>query len=159
MTIATALQAIETSLYGSKLTEQETGRLTAALPSSVTPLWLLRVLAKYGLAGVNFTLEDGLDESELGVEMKWLHADEMIEEALMCYPGKPALNAGFLPIGACLLGSGDPYFLKLEDGNESDPALVRIPHESVVSENEIREDSIEVVSDSLSRFFELATVD
>jgi hypothetical protein len=56
---------------------------------------------------------------------------------------------GYLPIGTCLIGSGDPYFLKVADGKN--PPVVRIPHDSP--------EGAEVISPSLEAFLQSAGIE
>lgn len=105
-----------------KRVEAETG---LNLPTSFALL-----LTSQPLVGLTFLLDDNTDESGLGAEFKWMTADQMIDEATEAYPGIAAVPRGFLPVGVCLEGSGDPYFLRLEDG-----AVVRIPHDAVIDED------------------------
>lgn len=65
------------------------------------------------------------DPSGLGVEMKWMNPEQMLNEATNLYPGIVAIERGYFPIGPCLEGSGDPYFFQASDG-----AVVRIPHDA-----------------------------
>ncbi len=55
-------------------------------------------------------MDEDDDESELGADLKWFGPSEMIEEALSVYPGETVIGLGYLPVAACLAGSGDPYF-------------------------------------------------
>ena len=73
----------------------------------------MEALQNYPLSGVCFWLDQDDDESGLGADLKWFTADQIIEEALSAYPGKVVLNLGYLPVAACLSGSDDPYFLKM----------------------------------------------
>lgn len=81
------------------------------------------------------------DNSGLGVEMKWMSAEEQIDEAQNFYPGIVAIKKKFYPIGECLSGSGDPYFVKF-DGNQW--MVYRIPHNAIVN-NELEIQQIEYV--------------
>lgn len=159
MSVLTELQKKESSLDGSKITESEADKLVKSLPSDLLPAWLIDILQNYPLSGVCFSLDEDNDESGLGADLRWFSADQMIEEALSAYPGKVVLKLGYLPVAACLAGSGDPYFLKMKDSNLDDPVLVRIPHDLVAEDDSYPESEIEVVCNSLSRFFNLAEID
>lgn len=159
MAVVAELQKVESSLYGSKMTKSEADDLTKNLPPELLPVWLMEVLQRYPLSGVCFSLDEDNDESGLGADLKWFSADQMIEEALLAYPGKVVINLGYLPIASCLAGSGDPYFLRMKDGSTDDPILVRVPHDLVAEDDSYPESEIEVVCNSLSRFFILSEVD
>lgn len=159
MTVLAELQKIESSLNGSKITKSEADELAKNLPSELLPAWLMEALESYSLSGVCFSLDEDDDKSGLGADLKWFTVDQMIEEALSAYPGKVVLNLGYLPVAACLAGSGDPYFLKMKGNNLDDPALVRVPHDLVAEDDSYPESEIEVVCDTLSRFFNLSEID
>lgn len=159
MSVLTELKKIESSLNGSKITKHEADELVEKLSSELVPAWLASLLQKYPLSGVCFSLDEENDESGLGADLKWYSAEQMIEEALLAYPGKVVLNLGYLPVAACLAGSGDPYFLKMKGGNLEDPALVRISHDLVTEDEKYPEGEIEIVCKSLSRFFNQSVID
>ena len=50
--------------------------------------------------------------------MEWMDAKTQIEEAFEYYPGILLIDHNYFPIGTCLIGSGDPYFLRLDDYNK-----------------------------------------
>lgn len=157
MRLVSELERIKTELYGSEASEKEINYLVEKLPISFLPAWFLKLLQHYPLAGVSFSLDDSDDESELGVELKWFHIDQIVEEALNVYPGKVILSLGYIPIATCLSGSGDPYFLNMKNSYTEDPPIVRIPHD-LATNNSYPESEIELVSPSLSEFFKLSTI-
>lgn len=106
----------------------------------------IRLLTALPLAGLRFSIPDTADESGLGVEMQWLTAPEILSEATDVYPGILASKLGFVPVGMCLAGSGDPYFYRNADG-----AVVHIPHEAAVG-GRLNETMIEVVAASVEDF-------
>lgn len=158
MSIFTAIKEKEPELNGVRLTELEAKNLKGKLPSGLVPDWLISLLQQYPVIGVCFSLDEDLDESEMGVDLKWFDPDQIIEEALSVYPGKVVVELGYLPVGACLAGSGDPYFLRIKEGDLEDAALVRIPHD-LVSGDTYPENEIETVCSSLSKFFEGSEID
>lgn len=159
MTVLKELQKIESFLTGSKITKSEAYDLAKNLSPELLPAWLMEALQNYPLSGACFSLDEDNDESGLGADLKWFSVDQMIEEALSAYPGKVVLKLGYLPVAACLAGSGDPYFLKMKDSNLGDPVLVRIPHDLVAEDDSYPESEIEVVCISLSSFFNLSEIE
>src|SRR5687767_11332163 len=113
---------------GSTLTKEELRRVEAKTGLRLPPA-LAKLLTSTPLVGLNLVLDDEQDESGLGADLRWMTAEEMIDEAKNVYPGIAAVPLGFLPVGICLEGSGDPYFIRLKDG-----AVVRIPHDAVDEE-------------------------
>jgi hypothetical protein len=158
MKLRKVLEYLGPRLRGRLVTEDEAAILRKQLPSDVTPDWLLDLLRSYRLTEAMFSLSEGDDDSELGVEMRWLTPAQIIEESTSCYPGLAAIKLGYLPIGSCFQGSGDPYFLKMDKSR--DPPVVRIPHEaSKANEDLIDEGRVEAVSSSLAGFLQRATVE
>ncbi|MGC3945452.1 MAG: hypothetical protein QM762_13215 [Chryseolinea sp.] len=102
---------------------------------------LLSLLSKQGIIGNDFELSEKVDASGFGVEMRWMAPEEQLEEAFRFYPGIEAIKKKYIPVGICLRGSGDPYFIK-EDS--SILKIYRIPHESAIN-GDIDESQIEYV--------------
>jgi hypothetical protein len=75
---------------------------------------ILDVLYSYEIIDHTFKLDQEKDISGRGGAMNWLSPGGQIEEAFDFYPGIIAINKGLLPVGECLMGSGDPYFIKKE---------------------------------------------
>lgn len=140
-------------MSGRVLTAAEVGELKTAFPFTI-PEWLAGLLMNYPLAESEWSLSEEDDETELGVEMRWLTPSQMINEALETFPGIAASPRGYLPVGMCLEGTGDPYFINVGDGDN--PPLVRIPHEAVDENDALLEEQVEVVCSQLSEFFEQA---
>lgn len=138
-------------LRGRLIDPAEVDSATTALPWA--PRRLLLLMVTYALANAKFTLAESDDESQLGVEMRWLSPAEMLDEALNAYPGIAAASHHYLPVGTCLLGTGDPYFVQSDA-----PALplYRIPHTAVTSAGELGVEQVERVSPSLETFLALA---
>lgn len=118
----------------------------------LVPAWFLELCAERNLAGSTFSLDDENDLSKLGVELKWMTAGQIIDEATNAYPGIAAIRKGYLPFGICLEGTGDPYFLKIGKSHD-DTSVVRIPHDAAV-DGEIDESGVEVVAANLIEFFD-----
>jgi hypothetical protein len=103
--------------------------------------------------GVQISLDNESDRSQLGVEMQWMTPAEMVSEATEVYPGIVVVKRGYIPIGICLQGSGDPYFFRARDG-----AIVRVPHDAATQED-IDESRIELVVDSVLQLLELGAIE
>ena len=156
MSVEAVLAKRQSEMSGRTISQQEADELSKAVPPSLLPAWLVNWLLTYPLVETDFGLSEQEDNSGLGVNMKWLSPSQMISETVEAYPGIAAADSGYLPIGMCLEGSGDPYFLKTTTGD--DPLLVRVPHEAVDAERRLREDQVEIVADRLSEFLEKVTI-
>lgn len=141
------------SLTGAPITCDELEQLRSSF-GGLAPEWLLKLYSERNLLGTTFSLDDESDLSEMGVELKWMTVEQMVDEATNFYPGITAIKKGYLPFGLCLEGSGDPYFLKIGKGHDDTP-VVRIPHDTL-ADGEIDESSIEFVASNLVAFFEKA---
>ncbi len=137
--------------------EKEIERLTQALPARLSPSWLIEFLTTIPIVGTEFSLDEEDDPSERGVDMRFLAIEQIVDEATACYPGIVAHPLGYLPIGSCLTGSGDYYYLDLRK-KSTDPRLVRLPHDGV-SGNTYRESEIELVAKRFSDFIRIAQID
>ncbi|MGJ4993557.1 hypothetical protein ACQR0Z_04005 [Bradyrhizobium sp. HKCCYLS3077] len=146
-----ALDRIAGGRAGAAATEDDIRMLTSRLGSRLTPEWLLSLLRTYALAGKHFDLPSDADASGIGVALVWLTPSQIASEATESEPGLSVASLGFVPIGACAVGSGDPYFLDLRQG-AADPPLVRIPHDFAV-EQPYPLDRVEIVTGTLSEFF------
>ena len=151
MTLDLCLRSINPNLSGTRATDGDIHFLKSQLPTTLTPDWLMALLRGHALAGVGFSLSEDHDESGIGAELIWLTPKQIVSESVECQPGRSVLSYGFLAIGACVEGSGDPYFLDLRNSSD-DPPLVRIPHDYAVSVPYPR-DKIEIVTSSMSAFF------
>ena len=145
------LQRAAGNLGGVAATDVDIQVLQTWLPIKLLPNWLTSLLREHELAGAYFSLSEGDDRSGLGASVIWLTAVQMASEARETEPGMSVVHLGFLPIGACAVGSGDPYFLDLRQGS-SDPPIVRIPHDFAGGDS-YPLNRIELVAESLSAFF------
>ena len=79
-------------------------------------------------------------EEELTAVIEILDGDGIEHEARDAYPGIGVLQDGFVPVGTCSIGTGDPYFINVNDG----PAgpLYKINHASADADGYDRESSV-----------------
>lgn len=131
----------------------ETAELLRVLPSVSKPV--LDLMTQFPLAGAKFTLDESLDASGLGVEMRWLTAAEIADEAVNTYPAIAAITHGYLPVGECLIGTGDPYFIQVQ---VAELPVYRIPHTAVRDTEALQTNRVELVMASLEAFFANAEV-
>lgn len=93
------------------------------LTSQVLPDWYVDIMCTTRLAGRVLMYRN--DDRVRFLE--WLDAGG-IQSELDAIPGCVAVASGWLPVAACGLGTGDPYFLKCSTSD--DPALWQIYHDS-----------------------------
>ena len=124
---------------GRIITKEEVEILKSAFGLMI-PLNLLDLLMHKMIIGSKFKLLEQEDKSGLGVNMQWLTPQEQIEESFQFYPGMIAIKKGYIPIGKCLYGSGDPYFIKQNTLFK----VYRVPHDCVV-DNKMNELQVEYI--------------
>src|SRR5215470_8208132 len=151
MSVEAVLAARQSEMSGRTILEREVEDLRKAIQPSLLPAWLLNWLLTYPLVETSFSLSAPDDNSGLGVEMKWLKPSQIISEAVEAFPGIAAAKSGYLPVGMCLEGSGDYYFLRTTTSD--DPPLVRVPHDAVDAEQRLLEEQVEIVVPHVSEFF------
>jgi len=126
------LGKIDENLIGRIISSSERKLLTNNFDIKQFPAELIEILSKYKIIGQIFSISDDRDPSGIGVEMKWFDPSDQIEEAYKCYPGRLVIKDDYLPIGMCLSGSGDPYFLKTIDQKYM---VFRLPHDAIYEDN------------------------
>jgi hypothetical protein len=81
------------------------------------------------LDGATVAVPEELDQSGLGANLKFLNAEQSIDEAENFWPGIGVAKDGYVPVGSCLCGSGNYYYIKTSDGPAGQ--LYRIYHDAV----------------------------
>lgn len=140
---------------GRTITDRESERLKETL-NTMIPQWFIDILLDFPLTSCYFKLSEYIDISGMGVDMQWMNPTQTISESTEVYPGKSAVLVGYLPIGICMNGSGDYYFIQITNINFP---LVRIPHTAVDKNGQLIEEYIELVCSSLSIFFEIVEIE
>lgn len=98
----------------------------------MTDYWQAFVEAHH-LVGRQISVPDDLDVSGVGIEIEILGDEAIHSEQTAAYPGIAVVEAGYIPVGGCSIGTGDPYFINIHDG-EGGP-LYRIYHDEVVDQS------------------------
>ena len=140
------------SLSGVQASQDDVDLLTNKLGEMILPSWFVKLITDFKLIGSDLFLSEQYDESEMGVMLKWKTPQDMIDELFEYYPGVAVVGMGYLPVGSCLEGSGDPYFVKLTQ-KVSDAKFVRIRHDLVEDDDTYLEDEIETVCLNIQQFF------
>lgn len=97
----------------------------------MVPYWQA-FIQKYSLIGIELSVPPEEDLSGVGAEIEILTDDGVRLEQTELYPGIAVSKHGFIPVGGCSLGTGDPYFINSSDG-EGGP-LYRIYHDEVTDD-------------------------
>ncbi len=108
----------------------------------MVPEYWKEFIEKYQLVGKALEIDEDRDLSGVGIEIQIMTDEQIFDEATNCYPGITVANEGYIPIGICLVGSGDSYYINNNDGKCG--ALYRIYHDAV-SETEISDGAIHKV--------------
>ncbi|MEN8251513.1 MAG: hypothetical protein ABFS32_21490 [Bacteroidota bacterium] len=95
----------------------------------MVPEYWLNFIASNQLVGKDFEIDEESDLSELGADLKIMSKEQSIDESTNCSPGIWVSKSGYIPVGMCLSGSGDYYYLNVNDGKAG--PLYRIYHDDV----------------------------
>ena len=151
-----SLKAIKSQLTGYHIDIDAIKQLLHSIPNTSASRWYADAMVSYSLAGTTFILTDDKDLSELGVEMRWMSPEESLDEMINAYPGIAARMKGYIPVGICLTGSGDPYFIRTDKSDQV--VLVRIPHDACQKEG-LNEKMVEIICDNIDDFFLKASIE
>ena len=107
------------------------------------PNYWRHFLSSHSLEGAEVEVPERQDQSGLGVELTFLDEEETRQESEELYPGITVCPDGYVPVGGCSVGTGDPYFINTRDG-ENGP-LYRIYHDAVGVEGYDPQEAVVVV--------------
>jgi hypothetical protein len=111
--------------------------------AATQPKYWSDFLAAHDLVGREIEIPEGRDLTGLGAEIKVMADDTSREETDDFYPGVVVRADGFVAVGSCWAGSGDPYFINVHDG-EGGP-LYRIYHDAVSHDAYDRDAAVAIV--------------
>ncbi|WOI35824.1 hypothetical protein R1T43_18030 [Alteromonas sp. CI.11.F.A3] len=102
---------------------------------SLIPEYWKNFIIKNELVGEYCEIPESADLSELdGGNLKLLDEYQILNEANEFYPGIAVKKFGYIPVASCSLGSGDPYFININDGVNGN--LYRIYHDAEMIDDE-----------------------
>ncbi|WP_421976021.1 hypothetical protein [Roseivirga seohaensis] len=107
------------------------------------PKYWIDFLEANHLHGIHIEIPDDNDLSEIGATFKLMNEQNCMEEMQSFYPGILVKHKGYIPIGSCSNGSGDPYFINSNDGPNG--KLYRIYHDEVIDQNYNSDSAITIV--------------
>lgn len=138
-------------LAGSIADSAELQRINQDL-SGKLPDWYAELISTFPLCGLDLGWQDEGDISW----MIWSSPEQLRSESLEAYPGLAILERGFINVALCAHGSGDPYFIPTDKGDN--PPLYQVYHDVSDKPDEIIAEGLQLISASLSEFFRKATV-
>lgn len=115
------------------------------------PAYWQSFLDQYSLTGKMASVPEDVDMTGHGAELTFMAPNESKQEAEDFYPGIAVVADGYVPVGNCEIGTGDPYFINSNDGPNG--PLYRIYHEAVHAEEGY--DASEAIATVLDRYNEL----
>lgn len=115
------------------------------------PTYWTMFVALHALQGKSIRMSATCDKSGIGADIGILSVEQSVDEATNFWPGIVVARDGFVPVGSCLTGSGDYYYLNTHDG-PGEP-LYRISHDAVTRDGYEAGEAIAVV---LSNYEELS---
>ncbi len=139
------LNKFKNFFYGRYMSESESVFLSKKLSPKKLDRFLVKLMLNFPIIGQEFYLSEKKDNSGLGVRMGWMTPTQIVESTFNFSPGNVAHKYDYIPVGLCLTGSGDDYFINYAEKNLP---IVRIPHD----EN-FDEDVLDIVSSTLLDFF------
>ena len=66
------------------------------------------------LLNLEVEIPEAEDLSGVGADIEFFADDSILSELNEAYPGIVVQKDGFLPVGGCQIGTGDPYFIRGE---------------------------------------------
>lgn len=118
----------------------------------VIPEYWVKFLDGHELRGKVFRIADESDLSGVGAELFIFDERQSVEEAVDFYPGLVVSRDGYVPVAGCLVGSGDPYFIKTDDGERG--RLYRIYHDAVADDGYDVGEAVTVVLSSYEQLLQ-----
>jgi hypothetical protein len=85
-------------------------------------------------------------EADLSAIIEILSYKCILTEATEYWPGKGVIKDGYIPVGHCSIGTGDPFFINIHDGPNG--PIYKIVHEEVNDENYDKKKAVYVMLDS-----------
>lgn len=107
------------------------------------PQYWIEFLNRYDLRGKDCCLAESEDESGEGADLRIFTEEKSMDEATNFWPGIAVVPDGYVPVACCLIGSGDPYFIKVSEGPSG--RLYRVYHDAVREDGYKAEEAIAVV--------------
>ena len=109
---------------------------------------------QFQLLHTEVEIPEEYDLSGVGADIEFYDDDTIVDSMTDSYPECIVNKDGFLPVGGCQTGSGDPYFINTSEGVGG--KLYQIYHDMVFDETYSRAEAIATVLNDyrhITRFF------
>jgi len=131
-------------LNGIKQTESDFEQLQDQL-KQIIPIWVKSMLTDFEIANLILDFKSQ-DDERLSIQF---NSFKQIEDACLdMYPGCAIFELGFIGIGEDPTGSGDPYFIKTDEGEN--PPVYQIYHDVSDDGQEILKHGKQLIASKLS---------
>ena len=120
------------------------------------PHWYAELLSTYPLAGLylDHPLYKAEDDDDGYISLKIATPRDIYSETEECYPGLAIRDLGYACFAIDPIGSGDPYFIKVADGDN--PPVYQVYHDVGNTGTEIEAHGMVKIANSLTEFFDNA---
>ena len=127
--------------------------------NNIIPDWYAELLIRYPICGLElgwqqFEPEEDFDEVNW---MVWSNPEMMQSEMIEAYPGIAIYKYGYMNIASCSHGSGDPYFMNINESKN--PPVLQVFHDVSDNYEVIVKQGIDIIAGRLSDFFKNAIVE
>lgn len=98
-------------------------------------------------------------DADIGHGLVWMPPEHVLFELTEAVAGPPAFQAGFLPIGHCVMG-GDGYFIRYDQATGWDVPLYQVYYDWIDPDAPVPvpEDALHLVSHSLAEVIAVASI-
>lgn len=107
------------------------------------PKYWIEFINNQQLRGREIEIPESVDLSNVGACIEIMQEKDCEIEMKDLYPGLVVVKDNFIPVGNCSLGTGDPYFININEGPNG--KLYRIYHDEVFDENYDQAQAIDIV--------------
>ena len=135
-----------------KIKELQT-KLTVPLPE-----WYAQLLLNFPLPGMylDFPVQEAKGDDDGFETLALARPQDIYNETEEAYPGLAIREMGYACFATDPSGGGNPYFIKVREGDN--PPVYRVYHDVSEIGTEIEKDGMLKISDTLSEFFTRARV-
>lgn len=122
------------------------------------PRWYAKLLLDYPLAGVylDYPVYEADDRPDGFASLRLARPSDIYSETEKCYPGLAIRKLGYACLAIDPTGSGDPYFVKVSDGDN--PPVYQVYHDVSEIGSVIEAEGMRKIANSLSELFSKARV-